>query len=102
MKDPKWTAAQVMDLIQQQLHLKVISEDDVLSTLGDYRPLKILSRGDIAELVQPKLKAANKPIALLSDITDAVIDDLEGSVGLDDLTWAGIEATVDAIIQEYK
>lgn len=105
-----WTPENLLDLIQEQLHKGNITEDDVLAALSDYRPLKIVSRGDIAKMVQSKLQPSYNPtkgenplpnpLAKLADITDAVMAEIEGNVGLDDLTWAGIEATIDAIIME--
>lgn len=93
-----WTPEELMDLIQEQLHKGNITRDDVLATLSDYRPLKIVTRRDVAVLVESKLKPN---MAKLSEITDAVMAEIEDNVGLDDLTWAGIEATIDAIMENY-
>lgn len=70
--------------------------------------MKIVSRGDIAELVQAKLKPTYNPavgqnpfpnpLAKLADLTDAVIDEIEGNVGVDDISWDGIKSTIDYVL----
>lgn len=42
MENLDWTAEQLFDLVQEQLHKGNITHDDVLAAMGDMRPVKII------------------------------------------------------------
>lgn len=96
----------LFDLIQKQLHEGKITSKDVLEALGDQRPVSIVTRREIAMVVEQRLKpkyepkAGDNPLAKLADITDAVIEELERNCSPDDMSWDGIYATIDGVMGE--
>lgn len=96
-----WTAEHIQDLIQEQLHKGNITQDDVLATLGDRRPVKVIARGDVSDMVKTALEQRGLTIALLSDITDQVIGELEGNVGPDEISWDYVDKIIEEVCSTH-